>query len=66
MTWEIISALIVILGAIISIGKIIANNTAAMTQVRCAIDSLTDTVKEQKHDISELRKDVDNIKLKIR
>ena len=38
MTWEIIAAIIALAGFIISIGKIVSNNTKALTEVKCSID----------------------------
>ena len=40
MTWEIIAGLIAFVGFIISIGKIVSNNTQALTEVKCSIDDL--------------------------
>lgn len=54
MTWEIVIGLITLVGAVISIGTIISNNTKALTEVRCSIDALNDTVKTQGKDIHDL------------
>lgn len=54
MTWEIVVGLIALVGAVVTIGSIISNNTKAMTEVKCSIDNLNNTVKGQDGDIRHL------------
>lgn len=54
MTWEIVVGLITLCGCVISIGTIISNNTKALTEVRCSIDALNETVRTQGKDIHAL------------
>lgn len=54
MTWEILSALIVLVGFIITIGKIVSANTKALTKLEDSINRLDSTLGEQKNNIHEL------------
>lgn len=58
MTWEIVTGLIALCGFLISIGKIVANNTKAMTEVKISIDELKLALKENKDNVKELQEDV--------
>ena len=50
MTWEIFLGIAALVAFIISVGKIISNNTKALTQLQCTIDSLKETIKrDEKH-----------------
>lgn len=62
MTWEIFLGIVALVGFIISIGKLISNNTKAMTEVKCGIDELRATLSEQKNDISWIKSDVSGVK----
>lgn len=54
MTWETLSALIVLVGFIITIGKIVSANTKALTKLEDSINRLDSTLGEQKNNIHEL------------
>ncbi len=58
MTWEILAALITLAGALGGFAKTIANNTRAMTELRCTVATLNETAKEQRCELNELREDV--------
>ena len=47
MTWEIALGIITLVGFLITIGNLVANNTKAMTKLSCAVDELIDYRKEQ-------------------
>lgn len=40
MTWDIVAGLIILLGAAISVCTIVANNTRAVTELKCAVEAL--------------------------
>lgn len=54
MTWETLSALIVLVGFIITIGKIVSANTKALTKLEDSINRLDSTLGEQQNNIHEL------------
>lgn len=73
MTWEIVLGLIALGGALIAIGKIIANNTRAMTELRCAVDMLNRSFEQQQKDIGSIKQtlssmqiDVEDLKRKVK
>lgn len=59
MPWEYIAALITLTTFIIAIGKIVANNSKAMTQLRDSLYNLNET-------LNNLRKEVDTNKADIK
>lgn len=65
MTWEIVVGLITLVGAVITIATIISNNTRAMTEVKCSIDSLNDTVKSQALDLKSVQMTVQDHETRI-
>ena len=65
MTWEIIAAIIALAGFIISIGKIVSNNTKALTEVKCSIDDLKETLSEQKRNVTEISDEVNDHETRI-
>lgn len=65
MTWEILSALIVLVGFIITIGKIISANTKAITKLEDSINRLDATLSEQKDSIHDLDDTVHNHETRI-
>lgn len=65
MTWEIIAAIIALAGFIISIGKIVSNNTKALTEVKCSIDDLKETLSEQKRNVKEISDEVNDHETRI-
>lgn len=58
MTWEIVLGIIALVGFIMSIGKIVYNNTKAMTEMKVSLDDLKDALKASKDDIKHLKSDV--------
>lgn len=54
MTFEILSGLIVVVGFIITIGRIVSANTKALTKLEDSINRLDVTLSEQKHNIHDL------------
>lgn len=65
MTWEIVVGIITLLGCVITVSSLVSNNTKAMTEMKCAIDELNITMKEQGNDIKTLQKSLADIKLKV-
>lgn len=65
MTWEILSAIIVLVGFIITIGKIISANTKAITKLEDSINRLDTTLSEQKNNIHDLDDTVHNHETRI-
>lgn len=58
MTWEIVLGIIALFSFALSIGKIVSNNTKALTQLQCTIDGLRDTIQKDE-------KQLDNINGKV-
>lgn len=54
MTFEILSGLIVVVGFIITIGRIVSANTKALTKLEDSISRLDVTLSEQIHNIHDL------------
>lgn len=65
MSWEIVVGIFALVGAFISIGTIISNNTKAMTEVKCSIDSLNATVVGQGKDLKDVKNKVDDHEKRI-
>lgn len=65
MTWEIVVGLIALVGFIISIGKIVSNNTEALTEVKCSIDNLRDAFSEEKEKVEHIKDEVNNHETRI-
>lgn len=47
MTWEIVSGIIALIGVGISVGKIVHNNTEALTRLSVSVDMLTRRLQSQ-------------------
>lgn len=62
MTWEILAALIALATFGIAIGKIISNNTKAMTELKCSIEELRKSLTETQKRQDELEKKIREIK----
>lgn len=60
MTWEIVVGIITIVGAVLSITKIVKNNTTAMTEVRCSVDELNRNLKNQNSKIEKLEEGIED------
>mgnify|MGYP007084305512 CR=1 FL=1 len=65
MTWEIVVGLIALVGFVVSIGKIVSNNTKALTEVKCSIDSLKEAFSEQKTKVDVIGDEVNDHELRI-
>jgi cell division protein FtsL len=65
MTWEIVIGLIALVGFVVSIGKIVSNNTKALTEVKCSIDSLKEAFSEEKTKVDVIGDEVNDHELRI-
>lgn len=54
MTWEIAVGIASIVTFAIGVGKIISNNTKALTQLQCTIDGLRDTIKKDEKQLDTI------------
>lgn len=57
MTWEILTGLLTLAGALGGFAKTIMNNTRAMTELRCTVAALHEASKEQRGELNALRTD---------
>lgn len=60
MTWEIVVGLIALLGATISICTIVANNTRAVTELKCAVEGLKSAMTKNDDVVCKLSERVDD------
>lgn len=58
MTWEIFLGISALVGFLISIGKIISNNTKAMTEIKMSLDELNSAFSEEKNNIEHLESNI--------
>ena len=65
MTWEILMGLITLLSALAGLAKTISNNTRALTEIRCTVSALNDTVLQQRKDLSTIRTELQNLILRV-
>ena len=65
MDWQTLSSLIVLVGFIITIGKIVSANTKAMQKLEDSILRLDETIREEKKDIDDLDETVQNHETRI-
>lgn len=65
MTWEILMGLITLLSALAGLAKTITNNTRALTEIRCTVSALNDTVLQQRKDLSTIRTELQNLILRV-
>lgn len=69
MTWEIIAALILILGCLVSLGTVLARLVRAITSLEVALTSLEKAMNEDKtnnaEDHKEFRCDIKNHEIRI-
>ena len=66
MTWEIVAGIITLGGALMGIAKIISNNTKAMTEIRCSVETLNTSFSEQREDLRTMHQDLLNLKDKVK
>ena len=65
MSWEIVVGIITLFGFVISIGKLISNNTKALTELQCSIDSLKKSLKRDENNLKVIEEKVDNHEIRI-
>lgn len=65
MTWEILMGLITLLSALAGLAKTITNNTRALTEIRCTVSALNETVLQQRKDLSTIRTELQNLVLRV-
>lgn len=65
MSWEIVVGIITLFGFVISIGKLISNNTKALTELQCSIDSLKESLKRDENNLKVVEEKVDNHEIRI-
>lgn len=65
MDWQTLSALIVLVGFIITIGKIVSANTKALTQLQDSINRLDKTLDKQGSNIESLESEVNEHETRI-
>ena len=66
MTWEIFVGITVLFAFVISVGKIIANNTQSMTEMKCSIDQLNNLITTYHDDVEKLTVQVGAIEERVR
>lgn len=65
MTWDIVAGFIVLLGAAISICTIVSNNTRAVTELKCAVQSLQRSIDKTDDSMKELSAQVEDHERRI-
>ncbi len=65
MTWEILAALITLGGAFMGAAKIISNNTKAMTEIRCTVETLNVSFREQRKTIHAMETEIQNLREQV-
>ena len=65
MTWEILMGLLTLLTALAGLAKTITNNTRALTEIRCTVSALNDTVLQQRRDLGVIRDELQGLILRV-
>ena len=65
MTWEILMGLLTLLSALAGLAKTITNNTRALTEIRCTVSALNDTVLQQRRDLGAIREEVQALLMRV-
>ena len=65
MTWEILMGLLTLLTALAGLAKTITNNTRALTEIRCTVSTLNETVLQQRADLSAIREEQQQLLLRV-
>ena len=65
MTWEILMGLLTLLSALAGLAKTITNNTRALTEIRCTVSALNDTVLQQRRDRGVIRDELQGLILRV-
>ena len=58
MTWEIFLGIAALVSFVIAIGKIVSNNTRAMTEMKVSIDELKESLSQEKEEVKDIKNDV--------
>lgn len=66
MTWEIFVGITVLFAFVVSVGKIIANNTQSMTEMKCSIDQLNKLLENYHDDVEKLAEKIGSIEERVR
>ena len=65
MTWEILMGLLTLLTALAGLAKTITNNTRALTEIRCTVSALNDTVLQQRKDLGTIREELQRLIMRV-
>lgn len=65
MTWEILMGLLTLLSALAGLIKTITNNTQALTEIRCTVSALNESVLRQRRDIAAIRGEVQELLMRV-
>ena len=65
MTWEILMGLLTLLTALAGLTKTITNNTRALTEIRCTVSALNDTVLQQRKDLGTIREELQRLIMRV-
>lgn len=65
MTWEIFVGISVLFAFVVSVGKIIANNTQSMTEMKCSIDQLNKLLENYHDDVEKLAEKIGTIEQRV-
>lgn len=65
MTWEILMGLLTLLSALAGLAKTITNNTRALTEIRCTVSALNDTVLQQRRDLGVIRDELQGLIMRV-
>ena len=65
MTWEILMGLLTLVSALAGLAKTIANNTRALTEIRCTVSALNETVLQQRKDLRAIREEMQNLNVRV-
>ncbi len=65
MTWEILAGLVALMPACIAVCTVVSNNTKAMTEVKCGLDELKSTLREQKKELRAVEETLSDHEVRI-
>ena len=65
MTWEILMGLLTLISALAGLCKTITNNTRALTEIRCTVSALNETVLRQRADLRAIREQLQAVNLRV-
>lgn len=58
MTWEIFLGIVALFSFVCAIGKIVANNTKAMTEIKVSLDELKESLSQEKEEVKGIKNEV--------